>query len=100
MSARLTKAMREGIRLTELRGIRYNGDPNVYTPLTSEATFADAWTCWLNFRTARALERRGLGRCQGWGDEAEFVLFPITTSAASPGRAYQDSDRVDEGTHE
>lgn len=75
MSGALTRKQREALQLIRRLGFTYVGDPNFYVPLTSEGTQSDAWTCWLNWRTAEALERRGFGRCQGSMEEAEFVLF-------------------------
>lgn len=58
-------------------GITYRGDPNVYSPVTSGPTGVDGSFVWINYRTAQALENRGLGRIEGYGEECEFALFPV-----------------------
>lgn len=32
---------------------------------------------WINWRTAAALERRGLAACEGYGEEASIRVYPL-----------------------
>jgi len=74
-SGRLTLKMANAIRICEQYGVFYRDDPDAHAVVASGETGVYDGQAWINWRTCAALERRGLGKVEGWGEEAEFILF-------------------------
>ena len=73
--ARLTPTQAKALTMLREHGITYADKPGVFIGvITSGETSLIDGQPWINWRTAAALERKGFGKCEGWGEEAEFEL--------------------------
>lgn len=63
------------LRIIRQYGVFYRDDPHAYAVVASGETGVYDGQAWINWRTCVALERRGLGKIEGWGEESEFILF-------------------------
>jgi hypothetical protein len=70
----LTNKQKTALGMVREHGIGYVGEDVKIGIMTSGPTSLIDGQPWINWRTAEALERKGFGKCQGWGEEAEFVL--------------------------
>lgn len=66
----MTAAQRHALAVLHDADPRYGGE----AVRTSGATHRCDGQAWINWRTARALERRGLVVCEGHGEEATVRL--------------------------
>lgn len=71
---RLSPKQQEALSLIARHGIRYTNDPDVYAVVTSMATCVLDGQPWINWRTAYALESKGFGKVDGYGEETQFIL--------------------------
>lgn len=73
-SMRLTPRQTEALSIIARHGIRYTDDPDVYAVVTTQETCVLDGQPWINWQTAYALQRRGFGKVDGYGEETQFIL--------------------------
>lgn len=73
-SVRLSPKQQEALSIIARYGIRYTNDPDVYAVVTTGETAVYDEQPWINWRTADALERKGFGKVDGYGEETQFIL--------------------------